>query len=188
MATPKIIKEAFERNKKAIELRPTVRRGTASTKVRITNGTTCEITSGSKQLICDIGKAEGGNDAGPGPGILERGALGSCLAIGYAQQAAIMGVSVDNIEVEIETEFDARGQFGLAKIPPGFKKIRYKVTIESSATKQTIQELIEKADALSPVLDDFKRPIPVKQEIRFQDTGNKMEDNQKTSIKNHKSK
>lgn len=170
MANSKIIKEAFERNKKAIELRPSVGQSTALTKVRVRDGTTCEIESGSKTLVCDVGKTEGGNDAGPGPGIFERAALGSCLAIGYAQQAAVRDIPVENIEVHVESEFDARGQFGLSDDPPGFKALKYQVMIESPASEEVIRELIEKADAHSPVLDDLKRPIPVEREVKIKST------------------
>lgn len=131
------------------------------------DGTTCEITASGKKLVCDIGIESGGNDAGPGPGILERGALGSCLAIGYATWAAHLEIPIENIEVEVESDLDARGQFGITDIAPGFKELRYTVSIESPASEAKIVELIEKADAHSPVLDDFKRPIPVKREINI---------------------
>lgn len=167
MADPKVIKQAFERSKKAIELRPSIGLSTARTTIRVRNGTACEIESGAKKLVCDVGTDAGGNDAGPGPGILERGALGSCLAIGYATWAAYLDVRIDNIKVEVESDFDASGQFGLAEIPPGFKELRYRVTIESSMPEEKIRELIETADAHSPVLDDFKRPIPVSREINI---------------------
>lgn len=167
MADPKRIKEAFERNKRALELRPSIGKNTASTKIRVLSGTTCEIIASGKKLICDVGTDAGGNDAGPGPGILERGALGSCLAIGYATWAAHLEIPIDSIEVDIESDFDARGQFALGEDPPGFKELRYKVSIESQAPENKIRELIEKADSHSPVLDDFRRPIPIKREINI---------------------
>ena len=61
MTKPKTIKEAFERNRRAIELRPSIGKSTARTIIRVRNGTTCEIESGSKKLVCDVGK-----DAGAG--------------------------------------------------------------------------------------------------------------------------
>lgn len=170
MADPKTIKEAFLRNKKAIELRPSIGQSTAHTTIRVINGTTCEIESSSKKLTCDVGTDAGGNDAGPGPGIMERGALGSCLAIGYATWAAYLDIPIDDIKVEVESDFDASGQFGIADIPPGFKELRYRVTIKSPAPEETIQELIEKADGHSPVLDDFRRPIPIEREVNIKST------------------
>ncbi len=170
MADPTKIKEAFERNRKAMELRPSKGQSTARTTIRVRDGTTCDIETSTKSLVCDVGTEVGGNDAGPGPGILERGALGSCLAIGYATWAAYLDIPIESIEIEIESDFDARGQFGVTDIPPGFKELRYSVLIESPAPEERVRAMIEKADAHSPVLDDFRRPIPIKREIKIQTT------------------
>lgn len=165
MADTKTIKEAFERNQRAVKLRPQKGKSTAVTKIRLYDGTTCEVQHKHWTFKVDIGVGEGGNDAGPGPGILERGALGSCLAIAYSQHAAVMGVPLDKVEVDVESDFDARGMFGIDDRPPGFEELRYKVYIESSASEEEVQKVVEKADKHSPVLDDFKRAIPVEREV-----------------------
>src|SRR5699024_3538270 len=113
MADPETIKKAFERNKRAVELRPSTGQSTGRSTIRVKDGTTCEVEGSGWNLIADIGTEEGGNNAGPGPGVLERAALGSCLAMGYAQHAAAMKVPIETIEVKVETEFDARGMFGI---------------------------------------------------------------------------
>ncbi|PWN08135.1 OsmC family protein [Rhodohalobacter mucosus] len=168
MSDTNTIRRVFERNVEALEKRPSIGQSTGSTTVRLRNGTTCVITNGSKELVCDVGREQGGNDEGPGPGVLERGALGSCLAMGYSMWAAYLDIPVDHIEVHVESDFDARAMFGVGKNPPGFKEIRYDVMIESEADEETLQELIEKADAHSPVLDDFTRPVPVKRRVHIQ--------------------
>lgn len=165
MADPKTIKEAYERNRRAVELRPQKGKGTAVTKIRLYDGTTCEVQHKHWTFKVDIGKSEGGNNAGPGPGILERGALGSCLAMAYSQQAAVMEVPIDRIEIDVESDFDARGMFAIDDRPPGFEGLRYKVYIESTASEEEVQKVIDKADRHSPVLDDFKRAIPVEREV-----------------------
>ncbi len=170
MADPKTIKEAYERNRRAVQLRPQKGKSTAVTKVRLFDGTTCEVQHKHWTFKVDIGTSEGGNDAGPGPGILERGALGSCLAIAYSQHAAIIGVPVEKIEVDVESDFDARGMLAIDDRPPGFEELRYKVYIESSASEEEVQKVIDKADRHSPVLDDFKRAIPVEREITIKTT------------------
>jgi uncharacterized OsmC-like protein len=167
MADAETIKEAFLRNQKAVKLRPSKGESTAVTKVRLYDGTTCEVEHKHWKFNVDIGKSEGGNDAGPGPGILERGALGSCLAIAYSQHAALMGVPIDSIEIDVESDFDARGMLAIDERPPGFKELRYKVFIESPAGEEEIMKVIEKADKHSPVLDDFKRAISVKREVNL---------------------
>lgn len=165
MADPKTIKKAFERNQQALKLRPSKAKSTAVTKVRLFDGTTCEVEHKHWKFKVDIGKSEGGNDVGPGPGILERGALGSCLAMGYSQRAAVLEIPIENIEVEIESDFDARGALYIDDRNPGFEKIRYKVFIESPASEEEIMQVIEETDKHSPVLDDFKRSIPVEREV-----------------------
>lgn len=173
MANPKTIKEAFERNKKVIKLRPSKAKSTAVTKVRLQNGTTCEIEHKHWKFKVDIGTSEGGNDEGPGPGILERGALGSCLAIGYSQRAAILEVPIDKIEVDVESDFDVRGMLYIDDRPPGFEALRYKVYIESPAPKEEIMQVINDTDTHSPVLDDFRRAIPVERELTIKTTAGK---------------
>jgi uncharacterized OsmC-like protein len=167
MSDPKSIKNAFERNRKAVQLRPEIGQKTVVTKVRLIEGTTCEVVHPEWTFKADIGTSQGGNNSGPGPGILQRGALGSCLAIGYVQQAAVMGIPIDHIEVMVEAEKDVRGRLGIDDRPPGSKTLNYKVSIVSSADEEEISKVIEEADRLSPVLDDFKRAIPVSREVHI---------------------
>jgi uncharacterized OsmC-like protein len=176
MADSVTIKNAFERNRKAVELRPQMGKSNVVTKVRLFDGTTCEVEHKHWKFKVDIGKAEGGNDAGPGPGILERGALGSCLAIAYSQQAALMEIPIDHIEVEVESKMDARGMLGIDDRPPGFESLHYRVFIKSPADEEKVLAVIERADRLSPVLDDFKRAIPVTREISIKTNEPKLQD------------
>lgn len=161
------IKKAIERNRKAILLKPAISKSVGKSTIRVKNGTTCEIEGSDWKITADVGKESGGNNAGPGPGVLERAALGSCLAIGYVQQAALMDINFHEIEVEVQSEFDSRGHYGLSNDPPGFTSLHYTVNISSGASKEKIRKLIDIADNHSPVLDDFSRPIPVTSKVNI---------------------
>lgn len=165
MSDPKTIKTAFERNKKAIELRPSAGQSTGKSTICVKDGTTCKIECSGWSLTADIGTEAGGNNAGPGPGVLERAALGSCLAIGITQWAALMEVPIDKLEVEVETDFDACGMLGVDDQPPGFTSIRYKVNIKSTASEAEVKKAIEEAEKHSPVRDDFSRTVSIEREI-----------------------
>lgn len=167
MAAPEVLRETYERNADAIALRPSVGMSTGRTTVRLRDGKTCEVQNGPWKFTTDVSTDQGGNDEGPGPGVLERAALGSCLAMGYSQWAALLEVPVDNITVEVESDFDARGMFGIDDQPPGFTCLRYRVTIESPAPTADVEEVIDEADAHSPVLDDFQRPLPVERDVQI---------------------
>ena len=162
------LRTAIERHIKAIELRPSIGRGTAVTKVRIRDGCTADIEDGGWKLIADESVKDGGNGEGPDPGVYGRAALGSCLAMGYAQWAAHLGVPLDSIEVEVHADYDASAMFGLDKSqPPGWGAMRYIVRVESSAPEADVQRVLDHADTLSPLLDDFARALPVTREFHI---------------------
>lgn len=180
MSDTKTIKKAFERIRTLVKNKPEIGRKTVSTKVRLIKGTTCEVVHKEWTFKVDIGEAEGGNNEGPGPGLLQRGALGSCLAIGYVQQAAVMGVEINHIEVEIEADKDLSGRFGLSDQPSGSKTLRYHVMIESSASEEEIKKIVDQADRFSPLLDDFRRAVSVKRNLNIHKT--KEKNNEKVEI------
>src|SRR5262249_33434343 len=152
------LKQAVERNTKAVTLRPAVARGTSVTRATIVDGCTCEITEGPWKLIADIPKSEGGGGNGPTPGVLGRGALGSCFAIGIVVQAAVHDVPLGAVSVEVQADWDGRGYLGVDDdIPPGYTGLRVVVDIESSAPQARVLEIVKLAGRLSSYLDVFRR-------------------------------
>jgi uncharacterized OsmC-like protein len=151
------IKTAFERNGRAIELRPAVGQKTAITRVRVIEGVHCEAEEGRWKIAADASEKSGGTAQGPDPGFIVRSALGTCFAMGYVIWAAQLGVPVSNVEVDIEADFDARGQHDVPGIPPGYTEVRYLVRIESTAPEAEIERMVETADRASMVGDVFRR-------------------------------
>jgi uncharacterized OsmC-like protein len=167
MADLQTLKTTFERVKKLLTIKPEKGQYTTTTKIRVRDGTTCDVEHKHWNFTVDVGKNEGGNDAGPGPGVVQRGALGSCLAIGYAKWAACLDVPIDHIEVDVVADVDARGAYGIDDVPPGYKKLRYKVSIESPAADEEILSVIEQADEHSPLLADIVNPVKVEREVNI---------------------
>src|SRR5712692_7767785 len=93
------IRQSFERNAKAMALRPSIGQGTAVTKVRLRDGLTCDVEDGNWKMTVDASQKSGGDGRGPDPGVYGRTALGSCLAIGYMFWAAKLGVTFSSLEV-----------------------------------------------------------------------------------------
>lgn len=162
------IKVAYQRAQKAIRLRPAVGQGTLKTKVSVRDGMTCDIEDGKWKLVADEVQGLGGNDEGPNPGAFGRAALGSCLAIGYAMSAAALGVPFTSIEVDVETDYDARGMFAVDDdISPGWSEIRCQVRVESSAEEEAIMRVIEHADKHSSMLDVFTRALTIERQVQI---------------------
>jgi uncharacterized OsmC-like protein len=160
------IRSAFERNIKAVSLRPSLGQGTAVTRVRITDGMTCEVKDGRWSLVADMGEKSGGAGAGPDPGVFGRSALGTCLAVGYVMWAARAQVPVDGVEVEIQADYDVRGEYGVDDVQPGYRQIRYLVTITSDAPEEDLLRVIEEADSHSPYLTLYRQPQDIQREVR----------------------
>jgi uncharacterized OsmC-like protein len=170
--TPKLngqsenIKRAFERNAHAVKLRPGIGRLTGITKVSLPSGTRCEIDAGDWKFVCDVAESSGGTNEGPDPGPFGRGALGACLAIGYRTQAAIEGIDLGKIEVEVEADLDAAGYYGVAEVAPGYLAVRCNVTVESEASEEEIRKVLDAAEKHSPWLDNFTRGLAVKRNLK----------------------
>jgi uncharacterized OsmC-like protein len=151
------IKSAFERNGRAVQLRPALGQKTAVTKARIVDGVRCEVSEGRWNLTIDASEKSGGTGAGPDPGFVVRSALAACLAMGYVNWAAHLDVPVSDVEVEIHADFDARGQHGVEGIPAGYSEVRYEVRIQSTAPQSDIERVVAAADKASMVGDVFAR-------------------------------
>jgi uncharacterized OsmC-like protein len=168
MATPSDLKTALERNMKALQLRPSIGKGTATTVVRVRSGVTCDIEDGRWKLVADDERNDGGGGMGPDPGVFARAALGSCLAMGYKEWAALKNIPIDSVEVVVEADYNASAMFGLDDAsPPGWTAVRCSVNISSPAPEEQVRELVQHADRYSPILDDFTRALSIKRELRI---------------------
>ena len=162
------LKTALERNAKALAMRPSLGQGTAKTRVRLKPGLECEVTEGAWTLTVGMGEKSGGNNAGPNPGILGRGALGTCLAVGYAMWAARLDVPIDTLDVEVQADYDSRGELGVSdEVTPGYSQIRYVVSIASPAPESAVLRVLDTADKYSPYLDVFRRALDVKRDVHY---------------------
>jgi len=165
------IREALERNARAVSLRPSMGQGTAVTKVRLAPGLTCTVEDGPWKLTVGMSEKSGGANNGPNPGVLGRGALGTCLAICYGMWAARLGVPLDAVDVEVQADYDVRGELGVAdEVRPGYSEIRYVVTIESAAPEAEVLRVLNTADRYSSYVDLFTHGVPLRREVRLHAT------------------
>lgn len=173
MADSEDLRDILERSVKAVSMRPAIGQGTATTRVHLKPGLECEIEEGTWKLTAGVGEKSGGTNAGPNPGILGRGALGSCLAIGYGMWAARLGVPIASLDVEVEADYDRRGELGVSDdVPPGYTQVRYRVTVTSPAPEEDVRRMIDTADKYSPFRDVYARAHDVRRsELTIRRTG-----------------
>jgi len=167
MANPTQIKEIAERNAEMLTLKPARGYLTGITTARLADGLRCVIAEGPWKLTADMPVKAGGEETAPTPGMLGRGALASCLVIGISMWAARLGVPIDALEIEVEGDFDARGELGVGDVSPGYQEVRYLISLDSPAPQQAIAELIETAERHSPYVDVFSRSQSMKRTLRL---------------------
>lgn len=168
---PERIREIFDRNAQALAMRSGLGRGTGSTRARVVDGLFCEVTDGPWSIVVRQGRDAGGDPGLPNPGMIGRGALGSCLALSYMMWAAHRGVAVRSLEVEVQADYDSRGLYGVGDVRPGYAEVRYVVTVDSPAPRAELERLLDEADAHCPYLDVFARAQPMKREVRHAGAG-----------------
>jgi len=154
------IKTKFERNERALTLKPSLGFGKKTSVTRLVSGLSCEIKEGNWVLKTDMPEQVGGNDTAPTPGTYGRAALGACLASGYMMWASKLNIPIESLEIKIEADFDDGGLFDTSDSFPGYSEVRYSIKIESPLSLSEIEEFLDKADKHSPYLDVFRRAQP----------------------------
>lgn len=160
------LKQCFERVHNALKKNPSLGHEIHHSVTQI-QGLSCEIREKDWHFKVDMPKAAGGMGEASPPGALGRAALGSCLAIGYQLTAARLDVPVSKLTVEIFAEADGGGLFATVDTPPGYSTVRYCVSVESSASEESILAMLDEADRHSPWLDVFTRAISCTRQVRI---------------------
>ncbi len=136
------------------------------------DGFRVETTSRNFTLLADEPEMLCGSDTAANPVELVLQAYGACLAIGYAMNAAVRGIRVRNISIDVEGEIDLPGFLGL--VPPavvnmdrlpGFKNVSAHVKLEADADAKTLKELHDHVVGTSPVGITLLRPVTVRTEL-----------------------
>lgn len=123
---------------------------------------------GGAAIVSDMPRAVGGSDSAPRPGWFMRAALATCDATVIAMRAALLGITLDRLEVTVESESDPRGLLGIDDtVVAGPARLRMRVTIAAAGVPaEQLREVVAWADRHSPVGDALRRAIPVEVEVR----------------------
>lgn len=88
--------------------------------------------------------------------------LAGCITTSLICHAAARGIKIDSVEAVLEGDIDLQGLLQIDKnVNPGYQGINISFKIESDATEEMLQELIELAKNVSPVANTISRPTPI---------------------------
>ena len=162
------IKEALERNVKAVTLRASMGQGTAITRATLGDGLTAHVTEGPFAFRIGMTEKYGGDNADPNPGVYVRGALAGCLAIGAKMWAIRLAIPITALEVEVRADYDVRGELGVSPdVHAGYNAIRYTMRVTSPAADAKVREMLETVVRTSSLVDDLERAVPIRGEFEI---------------------
>jgi uncharacterized OsmC-like protein len=103
----------------------------------------------------------GGKDSAPNPVEQLLGALGNCLAVGYAANASVAGIELQDLRVDVQGDVDLHVFLGLSEGHAGFDSISATVRIDSDAPREQLEALHAKVVASSPVGHTLHHAVPL---------------------------
>lgn len=145
-----------------IRERPSAAETTWSAEVRWTGAFRSEATVRSFAPVpSDEPAGLGGTNLAPNPVEQLLGALGNCLAVGYAANASAAGITIRDLRINLDGDLDLHTFLGLADGHAGFSAIRVAVHLDTDADEAAVAELHRKVAATSPVGQTLSKAIPV---------------------------
>lgn len=157
--TSAALKDLYERKRRVMLRRPGFGRSSGQARARLTADLCCDVEEGSWRTRVDQTLDEGGTGTAPHPGQMMRAALTACVAMGYRMWGARLDVPIDEVEVEVVCESDARGQLGFEDVTVGWKRITIDVRITSDASEADVRRVVATADRFSPMLANLSPAI-----------------------------
>ena len=90
-------------------------------------------------------------------------ALNACMAVGYAAQCAVRGITLESLAIETDGEIDLRGFLGIdPAVPAGYETLNYTVRIKGNGTKEQFAEIHQAVMATSPNFYNMSRAVALK--------------------------
>ena len=103
----------------------------------------------------------GGTDTAPNPVEQLLGALGNCLAVGYAANASAKGIEINDLKIKLAGDLDLHSFLGLRPGHAGYHNLQVKVHLDADGTDEQIAELHRTVLDTSPVGHTLGRAIPL---------------------------
>lgn len=89
----------------------------------------------------------GGTGTAPRPLRYFLAGFAFCLQAQYVRNAVRMGIELDELSVEVDSEIDRRGGLGLRDAPADFESVAYTTTLRTDAPETEVRELVDTAEA-----------------------------------------
>jgi uncharacterized OsmC-like protein len=116
--------------------------------------------------LCDEPIEFGATDTAPAPAEQLMHAMASCILATTTAYAALGGVRLSQLELELESDVDLHGIFGLdSAVRPGLQELRATITVAGEANRETLHEIAMQGLRFSPIRDSVQKGVEVRARI-----------------------
>jgi uncharacterized OsmC-like protein len=114
-----------------------------------------EFTNGEPPVLL-------GNNEGANPVEFLLHALAGCVTTTTVLHASARGIEIESLSTRLVGDIDLQGLLALADVPVGYEGIRIEMDIKArNASDAELDDLLQFAQAHSPVCNTVCRPVPV---------------------------
>jgi uncharacterized OsmC-like protein len=125
-------------------------------------GVSCSVQTGKALVEAGLHPATGGPGYQVCSGDMLLEALVACAGVTLSAVATAMDIPVQSGHLRAEGELDFRGTLGVSKeVPVGFKDIRLRIKLDTTAPPDKIAKLIELTERYCVVLQTLRTPLTV---------------------------
>jgi uncharacterized OsmC-like protein len=162
--SPDHLKAALQGKIAAIQSQSTAARLVFRAHTRLEEGVRCSASVREfATMAIDEPPDLGGEDSAMNPVELLLVALGTCQEIVYAAYAAVLGIPLESVSVDVKGYLDLRGLLAMDEaVPAGYERITFDTQIRSPADAKAIEQLVRITESHCPLLVTLKRPIDVR--------------------------
>ena len=113
-------------------------------------------------IVVDEPENFGGKDSAPAPVEYILAGYAGCLNVVVNLIAKEMGITIKNLEINIIGDINPEKLLGVSDIErAGFKSLNIHLDIESGASKEVLQKLLNQVKERCPVNDNLKNTTPI---------------------------
>lgn len=116
---------------------------------------------------CDESDGRAGTSQAPSPLRYLLSSIAFCLQVWFAKGAALAGVEIDDLEVDVHTYMDMRGEHKVGDIPPNPQWIITEANVASPSSAESVLLMANEANARCPVTNLIAVAVPIYERIRL---------------------
>lgn len=133
---------------------------------RLGENVACSVDTGRALVEAGLHPATGGSGVQACSGDMLLQALVACAGVTLTAVATALDIPVQNGEIHAEGDLDFRGTLGVSKdASVGFKEVRLQFRLDSTASREQIEKLIELTERYCVVLQTLRSPVSVKSSV-----------------------